>query len=119
MMPGKSLLVNVYEFTSPEMAASLCRAHSRGVNVTVLLEAGPVGGVSNEEQDVSQTLGICGIPVFWMGTNGSSHAPYRFDHAKYLVADMRSVLITSENFKPSGFPEKGNQREQGMGGASG
>lgn len=111
----EDLLVNVYEFTSPEMAASLCRAHSRGVNVTVLLEAGPVGGLSSEEQEVSQNLGTCGISVFWMGTNGFSHAPYRFDHAKYLVADRRSVLVTSENFKPSGFPIPGTSSNRGWG----
>ena len=111
----EELLVNVYEFTSPDMAASLCRAHGRGVNVTVLLEAGPVGGLTNEEQEISQNFEMCGIPVFWMGTNGSSHAPYRFDHAKYLVADKRSVLITSENFKSSGFPQKGISGNRGWG----
>ncbi len=111
----KELLVNVYEFTSPDMADFLCRAHARGVNVTVLLEAGPVGGVSSEEQEISQNLGRCGIPVLWMGTNGSSHAPYRFDHAKYIVADQRFVLITSENFKQSGFPQPGTNGNRGWG----
>ena len=38
------ILLNVYEFSSPAMTDSLIAARGRGVNVSVLVEGGPVGG---------------------------------------------------------------------------
>ena len=98
------ILVNVYEFTSPEMAALLCDARTRGVEVEVLLEGGPVGGISPEENAVISTLIRSGIPVYRMSGEGKAHPPYRFDHAKYMVVDDTRVFVTSENFKDHGFP---------------
>ncbi|MDD1711667.1 MAG: phospholipase D-like domain-containing protein [Methanoregulaceae archaeon] len=109
------LLVNVYEFTHPGMAESLVRAHDRGVSVHVLLEGGPVGGISPEEKAVCWEMNQSGIPVYQMTTTGSAHAPYRFDHAKYVISDDRGVLITSENFKESGFPTTGYSGNRGWG----
>ena len=106
------VLVNVYEFTSPTMADSLIRARQRGVNVTVLLEGGPVGGISVAENEICYRLIQAGIPVRLMGTTETSHAPYRYDHAKYIVVDGMALLITSENFTDNGFPgnmETGNR----------
>jgi len=109
------LLVNVYEFTHPGMAEALVRAHDRGVSVTVLLEGGPVGGISPEEKAVCWEMNQSGIPVYQMTTTGSAHAPYRFDHAKYVISDDGGVLITSENFKESGFPSNGYSGNRGWG----
>jgi cardiolipin synthase len=109
------ILVNVYEFTSQEMADALVRAERRGVNVTVLLEGGPVGGISPDEKAVCYALASNNIPVFLMGTQGVSHAPYRFNHAKYVVVDSCMVFITSENFTDNGFPETGKSGNRGWG----
>ena len=46
----------MYEFTHPELAGSVADAVSRGVNVTLLVEGGPVGGVSTEEKGVLNYL---------------------------------------------------------------
>ncbi len=46
----KEIRANVYEFSSPVMVRSLVEACKRGVAVTVLLEGGPVGGISDEEK---------------------------------------------------------------------
>jgi cardiolipin synthase len=98
------ILVNVYEFTSPDMAALLCDARARGVDVEVLLEGGPVGGITPEENAVIFSLNQSGIPVYRMTGEKAAHPPYRFDHAKYMVVDNARVFITSENFKDHGFP---------------
>nr|WP_245249628.1 phospholipase D-like domain-containing protein [Methanolinea mesophila] len=98
------ILVNVYEFTSPRMASLLGEARDRGVSVEVLLEGGPVGGISREEQGVIFSLNQSGIPVYLMTGEQEAHPPYRFDHAKYMVVDESRVFITSENFKDHGFP---------------
>jgi cardiolipin synthase len=109
------VLVNVYEFTSPAMADALIEARQRGVNVTVLIEGGPVGGISTEEFEICSRLAKAGIPVLLMGTTETSHAPYRYDHAKYVVADGTALLITSENFTDNGFPGTSDSGNRGWG----
>lgn len=111
----QSIDVNVYEFTHPGIARMLVEAADRGVAVEVLLEGGPVGGISAEEKAVVSYLTGNGIPVRVMTTQGDVHARYRFDHAKYLVIDGESVLVTSENFKESGVPETGLKGNRGWG----
>jgi phosphatidylserine/phosphatidylglycerophosphate/cardiolipin synthase-like enzyme len=110
-----TLLVNVYEFSSLTMADDLIEAEKRGVGITVLLEGGPVGGVSDEEKTVISSLREAGIPVYFVSGSSTSPAPYRFDHAKYIVADSERVMLTSENFKPAGFPERGMRGNRGWG----
>jgi phosphatidylserine/phosphatidylglycerophosphate/cardiolipin synthase-like enzyme len=107
--------VNVYEFSSAGITESLTNAAGRGVNVTVLLEGGPVGGISAEERAAVFRLHVKGIPVFVMRTTEKGHAPYRYNHAKYIVVDGRGVLITSENFKESGIPQPGRSGNRGWG----
>jgi cardiolipin synthase len=111
----QELLVNVYEFSSPTMSGELIEARERGVLVTVLLEGGPVGGISDEEKTVIASLRDAGIPVYFMSGSDTAHVPYRYDHAKYLVADGKQVLVTSENFKPTGFPKKDKSGNRGWG----
>ncbi|MCK9307205.1 MAG: phospholipase D-like domain-containing protein [Methanoculleus sp.] len=109
------ILVNVYEFTDPAMAADLICARERGVTVIVLLEGGPVGGVSPEERAIAGALNRSGIVVLSMTTTDAAHAKYRYDHAKYLVIDGETVLVGSENFKPGGYPAPGLQGNRGWG----
>jgi len=109
------VLVNVYELSSANITDALVDAEERGVDVEVLLEGGPVGGISPEEKAAIWRLNQTGIPVFEMTSSGSGHAPYRYDHAKYVVFDDRAVLVTSENFGHSGFPPKGETGNRGWG----
>ena len=111
----REIRANVYEFSSPAMASALMDASSRGVEVTVLLEGGPVGGISDEEKGIVAELSRAEIPVNLMTSDSDAHPPYRFDHAKYLVVDRSSVLVTSENFKSNGFPEEGFSGNRGWG----
>jgi phosphatidylserine/phosphatidylglycerophosphate/cardiolipin synthase-like enzyme len=109
------VLVNVYELSSANITGALVDAEKRGVDVEVLLEGGPVGGISAEEKAAVWRLNQSGIPVYEMTTSESGHAPYRYDHAKYVVIDDRSVLVTSENFGHSGFPPHGESGNRGWG----
>jgi phosphatidylserine/phosphatidylglycerophosphate/cardiolipin synthase-like enzyme len=114
-MAKREILLNVYEFSSPGMADALINARKRGVNVTVLIEGGPVGGISPEGNTICDLLVRNNILVCQMGTAGDSHAPYRYDHAKYIVVDSLYLLITSENFKGNGFPVQGKSGNRGWG----
>lgn len=111
----QEILVNVYEFTDPGLADLLCQAVSRGVKVTVLLEGGPVGGISSEEQTIIATLRSAGIKVRVMAGSGEDHAPYRYDHAKYLIIDGKDLFLTTENFKEHSFPKAGFAGNRGWG----
>jgi len=111
-----SLLVNVYEFTGTSIAGLFTEAALRGVDVKVLVEGSPVGGVPEEEENVCKVLNSAAIPVFSMVTeNGNFHAPYRFDHAKYVISDGSRVLVASENFGNTGFPSSGTRGNRGWG----
>jgi len=109
------VLVNVYELSSANITGALIDAEKRGVDVEILLEGGPVGGISAEEKAAIWRLNQSGIPVFEMTTSESGHAPYRYDHAKYVVIDDHAVLVTSENFGHSGFPPSGETGNRGWG----
>ena len=111
----KEILANVYEFTDAEIARSLADASLQGVRTEVLLEGGPVGGITAGEQYIVGILSGAGVGVYQMTTTEEAHAKYRFNHAKYLVIDDDSVLVTSENFKESGFPPAGYAGNRGWG----
>ncbi len=111
----ESIVLNAYELTDPVLGEALVAARARGVDVTVLVEGGPVGGISSGEWAVLARLLEAGIPVRRIGSEGAAHARYRFDHAKYLVADDRWTLVTTENWKPAAFPPAGRQGNRGWG----
>jgi cardiolipin synthase A/B len=110
-----TVFVNMYEFSSPSLGASLVSAKARGVDVRVLIEGGPVGGISPSEKSLIWAVNRSGIPVLSMVSSKTEHAPYRYDHAKYVIIDNNSLLLTSENFKNSGFPPEGMSGNRGWG----
>ncbi len=92
------VLLAGYTFTDRETTDALVDAADRGVEVAVLLEAGPVGGTPTRTSERIERLLAAGVDVRALGGEG---ARYRFHHPKYLVADETAV-VTSENWKPSG-----------------
>ena len=57
------------------MAESLIAAQKRNVSVTILVEGGPVGGISQEEKAALWTINQSGIPVYAMAPAKGEHAP--------------------------------------------
>ncbi|HSQ93666.1 MAG TPA: phospholipase D-like domain-containing protein [Methanoregula sp.] len=110
-----TIFVNMYELSSPSLGASLVAARARGVDVRVLIEGGPVGGISTSEKSLIWTINRSGIPVLSMLSTETAHAPYRYNHAKYIIIDNNSLLLTSENFKNSGLPPAGLSGNRGWG----
>ncbi len=109
------VLLNVYELSSPAIGELLAEARARGVDVKILVEGGPVGGISQEENEVIRNLSRNGVPVNVMMSSDTAPAPYRYDHAKYMVIDRRAILLTSENFGYTGFPPSGMTGNRGWG----
>ncbi|UPM43908.1 phospholipase D-like domain-containing protein [Halocatena salina] len=102
------ILIGGYTFTSEAVATRLIRAHRRGVHVEVLVDGGPVGGISTHEATVLDRLSDAGIDVHVLS---GERARYAHHHAKYGVVDNRSLVMT-ENWKPSGV---GGQSSRGWG----
>ena len=96
------ILISMYEFTSVSLAENLADAEKRGVDVTILMEGGPVGGISKDEKGVLNYLSRAGAEIYTIESEGKLPARYRYLHTKYLVADGEVTVVLSENFKDSG-----------------
>jgi phosphatidylserine/phosphatidylglycerophosphate/cardiolipin synthase-like enzyme len=95
----RRLLVGAYTLTSERATAALVAAAERGVDVRVLVEGGPVGGVTRRQARRLDALAAAGVEV--RAVSGPT-VRLRFHHAKYAVADDRA-FVTSENWKRSGI----------------
>ncbi|HJJ39200.1 MAG TPA: phospholipase D-like domain-containing protein, partial [Methanocorpusculum sp.] len=110
-----SIDISMYEFTHPKLAYALSDALSRGVTVRILMEGGPVGGISDAEKGVLDYLGRAGAEVYVISGTSEYPARYRYLHTKYLVADSYVTAVLSENFKESGIPVTGQEGNRGWG----
>jgi phosphatidylserine/phosphatidylglycerophosphate/cardiolipin synthase-like enzyme len=100
------LLINIYQWTSPELAKPVVAAAKRGVKVHVLMDGSPVGGVDDRSRHIARKLTRAGVRVYWMRGERKQriHRRYRFNHAKYVIADRQWVVIGSENYGSTGHP---------------
>lgn len=107
--------LNVYEFTSKQLGERLRTALARGVDVRVLMEGSPVGGIEVAELEALHGLRDAGASVRLLLDNSSLgvRARYRYDHAKYLVVDNETIIVSSENWGQSGFPTDGSTGNRG------
>ncbi len=101
-----SLRLNMYEFTNVPLASELIAAVHRGVNVSILLEGAPVGGITDTEQAIAATLIQAGAHLRFLHGSAEEHVytRYRFDHAKYLIVDGTTLVLTSGNWAFTGVP---------------
>lgn len=113
----RSITVNIYELTSPEIANALQERIDAGIHVEILEEGQPVGGMSADGRAIQRRL-VQSMRNAVKNQRARDHfyemtsrqkgnrikRRYRFDHAKYAVIDSSRVLIGSENYSPSGHP---------------
>jgi cardiolipin synthase len=101
----RRLLLAGYTLSSPRVVDALVAASRRGVTVRVLLEGGPVGGLSRREAAALDRLTRAGAAVRLVG---GPRARFSYHHPKYAVADGRAVVAT-ENWVPGGVDGKDNR----------
>jgi phosphatidylserine/phosphatidylglycerophosphate/cardiolipin synthase-like enzyme len=99
------LYLAAYTLTSQRVVDEMIAAHKRGVDVQLLVEGGPVGGMSTRQADRLDRLTEAGVDVRVMT---GEQARFRYHHPKYAVSDDRAVVLT-ENWKPSGTGGKENR----------
>ncbi len=98
----KSVQLACYLLENWTLARHLAGASARGLNVTVLLEGRPVGGVSENGAALAYYLQDSGIDV-WTMRSGDSFRRYDYLHAKYAMFDGERLFVASENMADSSF----------------
>ena len=105
---ASSLYINLYQFESIYLMDAVLDALNRGVNVRLLLEDRPVGGIKDEERYIAAKIMDSGGEVRFC------HDPF-INHAKYAVIDNERTLITTENWKNTGIPYNSSFGNRGWG----
>lgn len=101
----QSIWLESYTFEHPALAETLAAAARRGVQVRVLLEGGPAGGINDQQRYVTQVIEAAGGQVWYM-TSDRNEADDRYNnqHAKFIVVDHNRLLVSSENFTLDSMP---------------
>ncbi|VAW37661.1 hypothetical protein MNBD_CHLOROFLEXI01-2629 [hydrothermal vent metagenome] len=101
-----NIIYEGYTFENVAIANDLIAALNRGVAVTLLLEGGPVGGISDQEKYICQQIENAGGQCWFMINDNSNDIfdRYRFLHAKFMLIDGEQVIISSENLSPNSLP---------------
>jgi phosphatidylserine/phosphatidylglycerophosphate/cardiolipin synthase-like enzyme len=102
---SRSISVAVYTLEHPGIVDALRNRLAAGVQVRVLLEGAPAGGLSDAERWACREVEGAGGQCWFMTTlPGGGRRRYPNMHAKYLLVDDRQALVSTENFGPSGLP---------------
>lgn len=101
-----SIRIEGYTFEHLALGQLLAARASQGVAVTLLLEGGPPGGISDQQRYISQLIENAGGQVWFMVSdrNGADDR-YTTQHAKLALVDDRLALISSENFSGDSMPD--------------
>jgi len=98
----ESIWIEGYTFESAALSQVISDRLRAGVVVTMLLEGGPMGGVSKTELWIARAIDSHpnGAVYFLHGAT----ARYRYQHAKFAVIDGRVALVSTENLSAGGMP---------------
>ncbi|HEX7392213.1 MAG TPA: phospholipase D-like domain-containing protein [Thermoplasmata archaeon] len=102
-----TVLLCSYEISSVPVCRALLDAKSRGVDVRLLVDGNPTGGMSSRQIDCISSMSASGVCVSSVCGNVSNDVVQHFSalHSKYAVIDDSTVIVLSENFVESGLPE--------------
>lgn len=96
-----SIQMESLTFTNVALMQALVNAVNRGVQVTVLLEGAPAGGLSDQERYLCRELFEApGASNCWfmLGDSAQNISPrYAFLHAKFILIDGQRAIISTEN----------------------
>lgn len=121
----KTLEINVYQLDHPVMVAAILERISAGVTVNILVEGHPVGGISAAGKNAlmqfkdailkknAQNSSGSQSHLYLMTAKNKMDRRYRFDHAKYIIADREKTLISSENLTLGGHANPGHKGSRG------
>ncbi len=102
----ESLMLCAYEIDSPRIFKALSDSLTRGVDVRLLIEGAPAGGISQKEVAVLSRLVDAGANVTVLSGNLADGVVKHISamHSKYIVIDSDGLVVLSENFVEDGLP---------------
>ncbi len=103
---AESIRLCSYELSSVPVCMGLVAASSRGVDVRVLVDAMPVGGMSAKEEACLSAMAALGVDVRVLGGSLEDRVVRHVGalHSKYIVVDKGTLVALSENFVEEGVP---------------
>ncbi len=95
-----------YELSSTAVCEQLLDARARGVDVRVLVDGAPAGGMAAREVECLSVLTSQGVDVKTVNGNLSKRIVQHVGplHSKYAVMDSSRSIVMSENFVEDGVP---------------
>jgi len=103
-----SIDLSIYTIEHREMAQILAAAARRGVQVRILLEGSPPGGISDLQKWCVAEIAAAGGQIRYLAPLEDAptgyRTRYRFSHAKYGVIDSGLVINGTENFNYDAMP---------------
>ena len=105
---NSTLEIMMYQIQHPLLVDALIDASDRGVQVSIVLDAGESWWNSwdmDAQYGIAAELVSQGVEVYWFGQD--SDDAYAYLHAKIGIRDSSSVWISSGNWKSSSLPEPG------------
>ena len=97
---NKSIQIQAYSFTSPEIIKALIDAKKRGVDVRIIIDKSNVAGEdkdsprSQKEKDLLRSIVDNGIPL-------KVDSDFQIAHSKIMIVDSTDVITGSFNFSYS------------------
>lgn len=102
----QSIRIEGYTFEHLALGQLLATKAGQGVAVTLLLEGGPPGGISDQQRYITRLIENAGGQVWFMVSDrNDADDRYSNQHAKFAVIDDRLALISSENFSGDSMPD--------------
>ncbi|NJN84828.1 MAG: hypothetical protein HC802_22760, partial [Caldilineaceae bacterium] len=107
-----SIDLSIYTLEHPELCQILADAVGRGVQLRILLEGSPPGGIDDVQRWCVAQIARAGGDVRYM--TPTDDAPkgaqprFRFSHAKYGIIDGRMTINGTENFNTNSMPTTTN-----------
>ncbi|GAB4306331.1 MAG: hypothetical protein Kow0069_02940 [Promethearchaeota archaeon] len=118
-----TLDVCVYQFTSGYLLDAVVAAMDRGVQVRLILE--DVYPLYDSPYKIHSTHDDENYEVVYVAATVDAHPNgqvrwesaeyFAYTHAKYLIVDGETVVISTENFKPTGIPMDPSAGNRGWG----
>ena len=105
----RELCMEFYTFSSEKFENEIEEKLKEGVQVKILLEGSPVGGISEGEKRAVENIYEHGGEIYFMENDNGRHNRYSFVHSKFIVRDNSSLLISTENPDEKSISPCGNR----------
>jgi len=103
----QSIWFEGYTFDNARLGEVIAARARAGIQVTLALEGGPPGGVTDQQRWTVQQIAQAGGRVYYFRAARATGASkrYAYQHGKFWVVDGRLALVGSENPNPEAFPD--------------